>query len=762
MPYDVDTLQIEIGASSENAAKQVRELADELKNLKSTMSGTWKNPIREMTGSGSQKSTSSKPQTADTSSKNNIEKTRTTLNGLRERIKIRIDSSDAKSATKNVGLLSKAFNGLKRVAFYRVIRSVIKEIGDAFKEGTENAYQYSAAMGGSIGYVAQSFDLLATKSFTMKNQLGAAFATLKAAIVPILIDIIAVVTRAAEAITRLFAILGGRSSYMRAVDTSKKWADSTAKGAKAAKEWRNQLMGFDEINRLEEPSSGGGGGGAAVPDYGQMFETVDIGDKIGGKLVEVFDVFKKAWQNEGQQTIDAIKREFESLKKLGASIGDSFFEVFTNGTGQTTLETILRIVQDISHASANLADNFRAAWEENEVGTAIIQNVWNILNDGLSVIERITKKARELTESIDFAPILKSVEGFTQSLGNTLSPIFDLIGNVFENAIMPFIAWAVEDGLPSLIDVLTSVSDIVGSILEPLVSEIDNLWGKLSPLFEWVGGAAVTILGYLQTAFEKVASVFASKGSKMSEALSKIGDVFSAVWKVVEPILNTMLELFGTVFSTIADIVGVNIGWIIDFISDLATILGGIIDFIGGVFSGDWSRAWDGILEIFDGIWSLIKDVIKVPLNVAISVLEGFINFCIDGLNLLLGTISDVANAVGSIVGISGVNLRISHVTIPRLETGGFPEDGLFFANHNELVGQFSNGKTAVANNEQIISGITAGVEEGNEGVIGVLYQILSVAQDISNNRGDGGFDLTELSREVTKHQAQMARANGI
>ena len=47
-----------------------------------------------------------------------------------------------------------------------------------------------------------------------------------------------------------------------------------------------------------------------------------------------------------------------------------------------------------------------------------------------------------------------------------------------------------------------------------------------------------------------------------------------------------------------------------------------------------------------------------------------------------------------------------------KFEVGGFPEDGLFMANHNELVGKFANGNTAVANNEQIVSGIASGVRE--------------------------------------------------
>ena len=59
----------------------------------------------------------------------------------------------------------------------------------------------------------------------------------------------------------------------------------------------------------------------------------------------------------------------------------------------------------------------------------------------------------------------------------------------------------------------------------------------------------------------------------------------------------------------------------------------------------------------------------------------------------------------------SGTTIKLGK--IPTFEVGGFPEDGLFMANHSELVGQFSNGKTAVANNEQIIEGIRRAAYEG-------------------------------------------------
>lgn len=56
---------------------------------------------------------------------------------------------------------------------------------------------------------------------------------------------------------------------------------------------------------------------------------------------------------------------------------------------------------------------------------------------------------------------------------------------------------------------------------------------------------------------------------------------------------------------------------------------------------------------------------------------------------------------------------KLSVQWVNAYANGGFPEDGLFFANHSELVGKFSNGKTAVANNEQIIQGIQSGVYTG-------------------------------------------------
>ena len=91
------------------------------------------------------------------------------------------------------------------------------------------------------------------------------------------------------------------------------------------------------------------------------------------------------------------------------------------------------------------------------------------------------------------------------------------------------------------------------------------------------------------------------------------------------------------------------------------------------------------------------------------------------------------------------------HINLPKFAGGGFPEDGLFMANHNELVGEFSNGKTAVANNEQIISGIERGV-----------YSAVSAA--MSNNGGSSYIsneiivDGEVIARSITKAQEKRNR----
>ena len=180
-----------------------------------------------------------------------------------------------KAANKAQTPLGNFLASLKRIAYYRIIRGIIKSITQAFSEGLEKAYLFSSGIVGEGNRFAQAMDSIKSKGNQMKGQLGSAFIALLTAVEPVLITLINLVTKVADAISQLLAAFTGKT-YLKANATAAQFADTMKSGGAAAKEWKNQLLGFDEINRLNEPSNGGGGGGASGVDPSQMFSDAMI------------------------------------------------------------------------------------------------------------------------------------------------------------------------------------------------------------------------------------------------------------------------------------------------------------------------------------------------------------------------------------------------------------------------------------------------------------------------------------------------------
>ena len=186
-------------------------------------------------------------------------------------------SSLSKETAKTQTAMGKLSKALGRIAFYRAIRSVIKSITQAFDEGLKAAYAFSSGIEGEGNRFAAAMDSMKTAGGQMKGQLGSAFISLLDAIEPIVVRIINLVTALADAISQIFAAFTG-TTYLKSVQTPQKWAKAAGGAAKAAKEWKNQLLGFDEINRLNEPNQGGGGGGGSNPLEGFNFEDTPLSD----------------------------------------------------------------------------------------------------------------------------------------------------------------------------------------------------------------------------------------------------------------------------------------------------------------------------------------------------------------------------------------------------------------------------------------------------------------------------------------------------
>lgn len=220
----------------------------------------------------------------------------------------------SKEAKKSKSPLDNFIASLKRIAFYRILRGILKNITQAFQEGLEKAYIFSSGVDGEGNRFAAAMDRMKSAGNQMKGQLGSAFISLLAAIEPILTALINLVTKAADAISQLLAAFTGKT-YIKATATAAKFADNMARGGAAAKEWRNQLLGFDEINRLNEPSSGGGGSGSSPLD-GYAFEDAPIDEK----LLAFIDRLKQ----DLQPAIDRCEEAFERLKVSWDRLVESF------------------------------------------------------------------------------------------------------------------------------------------------------------------------------------------------------------------------------------------------------------------------------------------------------------------------------------------------------------------------------------------------------------------------------------------------------
>ena len=257
--------------------------------------------------------------------------------------------SAAKSSTSAMG---KLFSSIKRIAMYRLLRTFLKEITKGFQEGLKNAYAFSQGIDGSL---AQALDHLASISGQMKNQMGAAFGELLQTIMPIIEAIVSAITRLMSALSALFAALGGRMQYLSAGETAESWDKATG----AAKKYKNTILGFDEINRLNDESGGGGGGGnsgqgawelADLPDWAEKIrQAIEDGDWKGAgealadhlnQIIEDWDAYS-AGQKLGKKINNAINFIYGFLKRFNSKrLGERIAEFLNGAISEINFETL--------------------------------------------------------------------------------------------------------------------------------------------------------------------------------------------------------------------------------------------------------------------------------------------------------------------------------------------------------------------------------------------------------------------------------------
>lgn len=235
-----------------------------------------------------------------------------------------------KSTTKGKSAfagIEKLFRSIGRIAFYRMIRTLMKTITQGFKEGITNLYHYSEIVGTKF---KTSMDKMATSALYVKNAFAAMAAPLINVVAPIIDMIGDKVAALANRLAEFFAALTGQGVYTKAIKYAKDYNDELKETAKRMERW---LAGFDEINRMNDNSGSGSGSGV---DYSKMFEEAVVSEEmseLARKIIEAFNSadlspIGRALGEKLKNALDSI--DWDKIKEKASKIARSITS-FING-----------------------------------------------------------------------------------------------------------------------------------------------------------------------------------------------------------------------------------------------------------------------------------------------------------------------------------------------------------------------------------------------------------------------------------------------
>ena len=448
------------------------------------------------------------------------------------------------------------------------------------------------------------------------------------------------------------AIADTADQYGEAADNAEKLAgatndtaDATKKATKAAKGYLSPL---DEINNYSTDKSADSspkvpGATVGLPDqmkdavqnvdYGKVAEGETVLDKISDSAKKLANLFKKlwkpfqdAWKKEGKNTIDAANIALSGIAKLAKSVGRSLMEVWTNGTGTTMLTTMLRIAQNVLKTIGNIASGFADAWNKNNVGTQIIQNIADALVVVMQFIERIAADTATWAANLDFYPLLESISNLTSAF----APILESIGNVLEwiynNIVLPMLKWVIEVGLPTVINLVAKVATFLAdhqSIVEAFGAAL-------------IGAFAAAKIAELASGVIKSASGIATAVKGLIALMTGTGGIMGGI-KAIATAIGTGGIFAIAVGAAIAIGVLLYKNW--DEIRAAATKLKDWVVEKTRELSESATRTLSNLKEKIANVWNIIKTSTSTTWNAIKKTLSGL-------WNSLKSTASTVFNAI--------------------------------------------------------------------------------------------------------------------
>ena len=691
----------------QNLAKEATKLEQQITSLNSKLNTT-KQEYNQIAG-----------QIQEVASKqgiwgNAVNKVRSIIDNVKKNIKGTKDNFEGVSA-----VTEKVKNGCSQILNVTTkVTSRIKQIGTGFKQGLRHVLKYAMALislesiYGALSGIANSWlssqnagaQQLSANIEYMKYALGSSLA-------PVIQTITNLVYNLLKAIQSVVYALTGVNIFANA---SAKAYSSMASSAKKANKETKQLAGVhSEINNIQSNDSGSSGSSGSTAPTFDLSEIDSQMNPLAQKLYDFFKPLVDSWNTYGAGLVEQVKTTASQIGELLSSVWGSFEKTITNGTVYTILENILAIIGNIAQAWAN-------AWNYNNNGDVIVQNLANAFNNLLVAINNVVSspqfqewlnncsdKFREISEkiaSIDWQPLVDALSQIGQTIGTLALEILSGMVDVFK--------WLVEN--PTVSEVLLAIAIAIG-VVSTAISVISTAYGLwtaattalatassvLGISVSWLVAIIVAIVAVIalvvlaimnwDTITKALADTWEWIKQKAQEIWTAISEFFQNIWQgicdIAVTIWTAIKDFFVSIWKAISNFFsniwnGIkNVAMTVwnAITTTISNVINGIKNTISNVLNTIktvWNNIWNGlkttVTNIFNGIWNVIRKVI----NSILGGIEGMANGVVNGINAIIRVLNNLSFTIPDWVPIFGGNKfgfsipLLGHISLPRLAKG--------------------------------------------------------------------------------------------
>lgn len=612
-----------------------------------------------------------------------------------------------KGTKKEAIPLTKSIFRLGNMFKLLLIRMAMRAVITGIREGFQNLAQYSD----DTNKAMSSFMSTMTR---FKNAFATAFSPLVEFVMPALTKFIHLLSDGLTAMSQFLSALSGKNTFVRAVKVQQDYAESlkdTSKETKnAADATKKSLAPFDDLIQLtntaaEEENNKN----ELLPE--DMFETVEIesdvaafADLIKSTISDLVDVVSAKWREmsdlftEGFEVGVGDLSVLDSIKGNIASIANSIKDIFTDTAVVDSFNNMLNTVSynlgrmagsfasiglsiadnltgglalylesasgrikgylvemfDIAGETSTIYANYAEAVAEifsvfrSDTAKQVTADIIAIFADSFMGITLLVSKVFRDILDVILTPITNNASKIKDAVLNTLKPIETFLGTLSDGIVNTFAKLhEVYDEYihPFFMSIRDGLSDILGRLLDGYNEHIAPVLQKLADKFKEVFEGAIqpainTALGLIGKVIDLLKTLWESVLQPLIAWIAK--NILPAIAPVIEAAGKIFLGLVETAFKVLDGIM---------------EALGGVIDFINGVFSGDWGKAWDGIKQIFSGVLDVMISILTGQLNLIADIIEGALG--------IIGRIIEVAlDAIASFISFAwnGITDYLSNV----------------------------------------------------------------------------------------------------